>query len=162
MNTLCPLPIVVYAASLALSVSYQQLRYSRLSSDQEDAHKDFNAGCDILQKLRQKWRSADAMAALAKKISGALDMLPRLDILRLNRSTQEGGNYMERNVALPDDHRSGNAPTIPSSHHLPAGYCSETMGLFAGMDDVSWMYLDAENPVSFDVFPEFDELCSTW
>lgn len=163
MNALHPLPIVVYAASLALSVSYQQLRYSRLSCNQEDAREDFNIGCGILQELRQKWSSADAMAVLAKKISGALDKLPHTDILRLNQPTRKKGDgQLEGNLTSVIDQRPYDMSTTSSSHNFPTGSCLETMSVFAGMDDLSWMYLDVENPVCFDRFPEFDDLCSAW
>ncbi|KAL4935879.1 hypothetical protein BDV06DRAFT_228406 [Aspergillus oleicola] len=65
LNSFYPFPIIVYATSLALSVSYQQLRYSRLPSDQEDARQGVNIACNVLQELRQTWASADAVASLA-------------------------------------------------------------------------------------------------
>jgi hypothetical protein len=172
LNALHPFPIVVYATSLALSVSYQQLRYSRLSSDQEDARQDFQAGCDILQELRRKWGSADAMASLAHRISSALDQLPSLDMLRVSRSDQmeqvgsSTGNRGNGVVADgPVDQHSldlppGHGPSDPQRPH--PGF--ETMDLFSDMDDISWMYLDAENPVNFDSFPfmSFDGPYSAW
>ncbi|KNG82568.1 hypothetical protein ANOM_009941 [Aspergillus nomiae NRRL 13137] len=162
LDALHPFPVVVYAASLALSVSYQQLRYSRLSSEQEDARHDFNTGCDILQELRLKWASADAMASLAHRISAALEQLPSLDILRINRfnTTQKDNNLTDRQGITGDE--AGGVNSQPSVDVLLAGRPGdfqatqshlETMDLFAGMDDVSWMYLDAENPISFDAFP---------
>jgi hypothetical protein len=172
LNALHPFPIVVYATSLALSVSYQQLRYSRLSSDQEDARQDFHTGRDILQELRRKWGSADAMASLAHRISSALDQLPCLDMLRVSRSDQ-----MERVGSFAGSRGAGIATEGPDDQQLvdlpPDGRASdsqriqpglETMDLFSGMDDVSWMYLDAENPVSFDSFPlmNFDGRYIAW
>ncbi|KAL2855959.1 hypothetical protein BJY01DRAFT_231395 [Aspergillus pseudoustus] len=74
LQALHPIPVIVYAASLALSVSYQQLRYSRLASHQEEAYSDFNTACDILQVLQRKWTSADGM----------LDKIPNLPFLRVN------------------------------------------------------------------------------
>ncbi|PYI04452.1 hypothetical protein BO78DRAFT_320360 [Aspergillus sclerotiicarbonarius CBS 121057] len=167
LNALHPFPIVVYAASLALSVSYQQLRYSRLPSDQEDARQDFNAGCDILQELRRKWASADAMASLAHRISIALDQLPNLDVLWVHRPDRaERDNYPPPRRELGDnmeeaDHQpSLDVQTLDRSPDLErAQPYLDTKDLFSGMDDVSWMYLDAENPVTFDNFPlaNFDE-----
>ncbi|KAE8150464.1 hypothetical protein BDV25DRAFT_172154 [Aspergillus avenaceus] len=156
LNALHPLPVIVYTASLALSVSYQQLRYSRLSSEQEDARNDFNSGCNILQELRRKWASADAMASLSHRISIVLDQLPSLDVLRINRSstverdnTLTGGQGAAEEVHSPSlaDGPGRVSDVQATQPHL------ETMDLFSGMDDVSWMYLDAENPVSFDMFP---------
>ncbi|KAJ5862583.1 hypothetical protein N7455_006651 [Penicillium solitum] len=164
-NALHPFPIVVYATSLALSVSYQQLRYSRVFSDQEDARQDFNTGCEVLQELRRKWGSADAMAALANRISGAVDQLPCLDILRVNRSdrTKSDSHLAENLTSMIDQQPTDLSMADCSADSQTAMSRLETMNLFAGMDDVSWMYLDAENPVSFDSFPvEFEELYSVW
>ncbi|PLB48650.1 hypothetical protein P170DRAFT_509417 [Aspergillus steynii IBT 23096] len=168
LNSLHPFPIIVYAASLALSVSYQQLRYSRLPSDQGDARQDFNTGCEILQELRRKWASADAMASLAYRISIALDQLPNLGVLWVNRS-----NRTERDSHPPSRRELGD--TVEEVDHQPHSLDAQmmdrsqdverthpeldTMNLFSGMDDVSWMYLDAEIPVNFDHLPlmDFDE-----
>ncbi|PWY95413.1 hypothetical protein BO94DRAFT_620863 [Aspergillus sclerotioniger CBS 115572] len=139
LNALCPLPIVVYATSLALSVSYQQLRYSRLPSDQEDARADFTTACGILQELRRTWASADAMALLTQRISAALNELPSLDLLRVGHVVHRADQPVP-----PED------PPLHVDAELPP---LEAMDLFSGMDDVSWMYLDAENPVNFDGFP---------
>lgn len=148
-----------------MSVSYQQLRYSRVFSDQEDARQDFNTGCEVLQELRRKWGSADAMAALANRISGAVDQLPCLDILRVNRSdrTKSDSHLAENLTSMIDQQPTDLSMADCSADSQTAMSRLETMNLFAGMDDVSWMYLDAENPVSFDSFPvEFEELYSVW
>lgn len=197
LRTLHPFPIIVYAASLAVSVSYQQLRYSRLTTDQEQAQEDFSAACEILQVLRQKWESADVMASLAHRISVELNKVPSLDLLRVNRdnglsagqgeagrsrvvSAQQqerqqqqpvtrqnqrsgvGGlvtpdNSQLQNITSPS--QAGTAVTGPSmemdgeNNELPYTWDSETYRIFDGMDDMAWMYLDAENPVSFDLLP---------
>ncbi|KAJ3513365.1 hypothetical protein NM208_g15196 [Fusarium decemcellulare] len=90
LQALHPFPIVVYAASLAVSVSYQQLRYSRLSTDQEQAKHDFNAACQVLQVLRQKWESADVMATLSHRISAELNKVPSLGLLRVSKQDGNG------------------------------------------------------------------------
>lgn len=167
LNALHPFPIVVYATSLALSVSYQQLRYSRLPSDQEDARQDFNTCCDILQEHRRKWGSADAMASLAHRISIALDQLPNLNILWVNRSGRaERDSHPPLRRGLGDtteevdNQTSLETLTIDRSPDVERNQSYlDTMDLFSGMDDVSWMYLDAENPVNFNNLPlmDFDE-----
>lgn len=162
LNSLHPFPIVVYATSLALSVSYQQLRYSRLVSDQEDARQDFNTGCDILQVLRRKWGSADAMASLALRISTALDQVPNLRMLRVARpglpeqdgnttGQQTAGNMVEEISRQPSVHEP--PADRPTADLQETQSYVDAMNLFSGMDDVSWMYLDAENPINFDNFP---------
>lgn len=164
LNALHPFPIVVYATSLALSVSYQQLRYSRLSSDQEDAHHDFNTGCEILKELRRKWCLADGMAILANKISGALNKLPSLGIVRLSlldKARHE--RRLEKTLSSMEDKQPGELSAAgPVDSQMTLSQDLETMNLFAGMDNISWMYLDAENPVCFDGFPEFDDLYNIW
>ncbi|KAL3440164.1 hypothetical protein BJX65DRAFT_316928 [Aspergillus insuetus] len=191
LKTLRPLPVVVYATSLALSVSYQQLRYSRLPSDQEDAREDFNAACGILQELRCTWASADAMALLAQRISTALNELPSLDLLRVVGHAAEVNGHQEpqQEGAMADASQVHDQPppgeTEEQHHHhhhhqglhLDGAHIShiqgtelpqlDAMDLFSGMDDVSWMYLDAENPVNFDGFPfaglgVFDEQHGVW
>ena len=160
LDGLHPFPIVVYATSLALSVSYQQLRYSRLSSDQEVAHHDFNTGCDILQKLRGKWASADVMASLAHRISTALDQLPSLDMLRADRpksiERQENpieGQEIRTSTTEGNIEPSGYQPLVHHPPELPGTEPYETMDLLSSMDNISWMFLDAENPINFDNFP---------
>ncbi len=154
LNALHPLPIVVYAVSLALSVSYQQLRYSRLAADQDDAHRDFNTACDILQTLRRKWEAADLMASLAHRISAALDKLPNLRLLHVDRPRgsieRHGATAGQCNDREPSWHLDAAAM---SGAQLETQHDMEAMDLFVGMDDISWMYLDAENPISFDSFP---------
>lgn len=157
-NALHPFPIVVYAVSLAISVSYQQLRYSRLSSEREDARQDFYTGCDILQELRRKWGSADRVATLAHRNSATLDQLPRLNMLQGSRCDQikrvssfagnrgvevtTQGLHAQQSVDLPLDCQAPNLQTIPPG--------LEIMDLSPGIDDVSWMRVDAENLVGFD------------
>lgn len=167
LNSLLPFPIAVYATSLALSISYQQLRYSRISSDQEIARHDFNAACDILQELRLKWASADAMASLAYRIAHALGQVSSLNMVRIHHpapTENDGGEnhgHFERthdetngfpediNPDLPmNDQPLGNTRDLEAIQNY-----QETMDLFSGMDDISWMYLDAENPITFDSVP---------
>lgn len=157
LQSLHPLPIAIYATSLALSVSYQHLRYSRLPSDQEDAHKDFNAACSILQSLRVNWAAADAMASLAQKISVELKKMPSLDLLRIRRlehgEPARGSITRDSNediIAEDVSFLSRQAGWLRGSDNL------EGFDLFGGMDDISWMYLNAENSVSFESLPMLD------
>lgn len=105
------------------------------------------------------------MAALANRISGAVDQLPCLDILRVNRSdrAKSDSDLAENLTSMVDQQPTDLSMADCSADSQTAMSRLETMNLFAGMDDVSWMYLDAENPVSFDSFPvEFEELYSVW
>lgn len=168
LDGLHPFPVVVYATSLALSVSYQQLRYSRLSSDQEVAQQDFNTGCDILRKLRGKWASADVMASLAHRISTALYQLPSLDTLRVGRSNcterQENPIQGHESTTEGDDQSFGYQPLVHHPPEHPRAEPHETMDLLSSMDNISWMFLDAENPINFDNFllENLDEPYDLW
>lgn len=172
LQTLHPIPIAIYATSLALSVSYQQLRYSRLPSDQEDARQDFNDACSILQNLRVNWPAADAMASLAQKISVELDKIPSLDLLRIDRShvsdrvarSDRQGIRTRRGSIVENENENeaimtGCEPSKDRQESLMNVFDNlETLNLFGGMDDISWMYLDGENPVNFEnlLFPDFN------
>ncbi|KAM5347449.1 hypothetical protein ACJ41O_010454 [Fusarium nematophilum] len=168
LQSLHPLPIAIYATSLALSVSYQQLRYSRLPSDQEDACQDFNAACGILQSLRVNWQAADAIAALAQKISIELGKIPNLDLLRIDRSqlAERDGRSGRQGIRTRRESMVDNESeaVLTEGEALKERQGSvvnvldnlETFDLFGGMDDISWMYLDAENPVSFESLPLLD------
>ncbi|KAI8669828.1 Fungal-trans domain-containing protein [Fusarium sp. Ph1] len=172
LQTLHPIPIAIYATSLALSVSYQQLRYSRLPSDQEDARQDFNDACSILQTLRVNWPAADAMASLAQKISIELDKIPSLDLLRIDRShvsdrvarSGRQGIRTRRDSMVENENENeailtGGEPSKDRQESLMNVFDNlETFNLFGGMDDISWMYLDGENPVNFEnlLFRDFN------
>lgn len=164
INALHPFPVIVYAVSLALSVSFQQLRYSRIPSDQEDARQDFQACCDIMQELRRKWECADAMGSLAQKISHAIDHSPLLDRFRASQTHQVGkadgftGDFGHSGNGSPTDRPGGQRPELLQSNDhsvnsqmiLP-GF--EGMDLFPIVDDFSWINMDLDNPVSSDDFP---------
>ena len=172
LHALHPFPIIVYAISLALSISYQQLRYSRLSSEQEESRQDFHTGCDILQELRRKWESADEVASLAHRISSVLDQVPCRDMLQASRSDQ-----MERVGSFAGIRGVGVAtegPDGPQSLDLPLeGNATgsqmilpglEMMDVSSCIDDISWMHVDAENPPSFNspALVNFDGPYSAW
>jgi hypothetical protein len=92
------------------------------------------------------------MASLAHRISVALDKLPSLEVLRVDRSEEvkDGvGSSMDPQPpgSTMDVDLASRHPTLKM---LPE---PQTIELFCGMDDVSWMYLDAYNPVTFESFP---------
>ncbi|KAK6378829.1 hypothetical protein LTS17_006532 [Exophiala oligosperma] len=174
LNALHPFPIAVYAVSLALSVSYQQLKFSRLPSDREDARRDFQKCCVIMQELRRKWGCADAMGSLAQKISAALDHPSLLDELRANQcgpvsndSSLTGNSGAGITQKQCEDHQIS---ALSAGEH-PLNYQMlftglDTMDPFATMDDISWMNLGAGDPseVGHDNFPSinFNDHCSSW
>jgi hypothetical protein len=66
-NLLPPLPIVAYAISLSMGVSYQQLRSSRLITHFDRAKASLEACCVLLEGMGGEWFSAEAMARLGRK-----------------------------------------------------------------------------------------------
>ncbi|KAI0550369.1 hypothetical protein F4679DRAFT_543065 [Xylaria curta] len=168
LASLHPIPVVVYAASLALSVSYQQFRYSKLFMEQEEGYQDFATACDILRVLQQKWSAADAMASLSHRVLLELEKLPSLDMARVTSTEAETApptrTYPSgRTLALPaaevlnpdmQSPRRGNMPVHQHDEsHLAVPQDFDILG---GMDDLSWMYLDAANPLSFDTLSFMD------
>ncbi|KAL4801405.1 hypothetical protein BDV18DRAFT_84898 [Aspergillus unguis] len=72
-QTLPPLPIVPYAVSLSMGVSYQQFRSSRLITHFERAKSSLETCCGSLEKLGAYWYSAEAMARLGRKALRQID-----------------------------------------------------------------------------------------
>ena len=67
-----PLPVVPYAASLAMTVAYRQIRDSRTIEEQISARADLTSRCEILESLSSRWWSADVMAKLGRKVLDGL------------------------------------------------------------------------------------------
>ncbi|KAJ5668786.1 hypothetical protein N7462_009856 [Penicillium macrosclerotiorum] len=67
VNNLPPLPIVPYAISLSMGVSYRQLRSSKLITHFDRARGSLEACCAMLEDLGPRWYSAEAMARLGRK-----------------------------------------------------------------------------------------------
>jgi len=59
-----PLPVVPYAVSLSTAVSYRAFRQTRLASHRKRSKEDLEACCKILERMRDSWWSAGAMADL--------------------------------------------------------------------------------------------------
>lgn len=62
-----PLPIVPYALSLSMGVSYQHFRSSKLITHFDRAKTSLEACCTLLEVLGVYWYSAEAMARLGRK-----------------------------------------------------------------------------------------------
>ncbi|PWY80828.1 hypothetical protein BO94DRAFT_587572 [Aspergillus sclerotioniger CBS 115572] len=67
IHDLPPLPIVPYALSLSMGVSYQQYRSSNLITHLSRSKADLEARCSLLEILSPYWYSADKMAQLGRK-----------------------------------------------------------------------------------------------
>lgn len=66
-NNLPPHPIVPYAISLSMGVSYRQLRSSKLITHSNRAKASLVACCSLLEKISLQWYSAEAMARLGRR-----------------------------------------------------------------------------------------------
>lgn len=163
LESLQPLPVIVYAASLALSVAYQQLRSSRLQIEQEEACEDFRSACTILKVLQRKWCAADAVASLAERVSVQLEKLPSLELVRVNQipnSSEAPSRDQNLQFVEPSTQRAtpaGRELVEPEQSELHVNLedqsaLSNELDLFGGMDSISWMYLNSETPFNLDTF----------
>jgi hypothetical protein len=181
LATLHALPMLPYAISLALSVSYQRLRQDQLRHQQEDAREDFEACCTILHQLRQTFSSSDAMATLAQKVTDELRRAPNLSHFRINRPSKdqrvlagfanacrdEGEPVIngqknadveilpttDRNLIRRDMAEPSNEADAAALAQLDAG-----QGLFEGIDDIFGTYLDPNYPVNLEDLSFLDDL----
>lgn len=72
-DSLPPHPIVPYAISLSMGVSYRQLRSSKLITHIDRAKASLEACCFLLEGLSSQWYSAEAMARLGRKALQHID-----------------------------------------------------------------------------------------
>ncbi|KAJ5102851.1 transcriptional regulator family: Fungal Specific TF [Penicillium argentinense] len=72
-DRLPPHPIVPYAISLSMGVSYRQLRSSKLITHFDRAKASLEACCTLLENLSLSWYSAEAMARLGRKALHQVD-----------------------------------------------------------------------------------------
>lgn len=180
-TTLHPLPILPYAISLAMSVSYQHLRQSQLEHQQADARQDFRTCCRILQNLRRTWCSADVMAGLAKKVLEEMDRAPDLASFRIRRVKGGPGGivYPPAGELVPPvtacNHRPGDIkapemePAADAVAHTHVGEGPATVGtngdsgvdglnLFDNMDDVFCTFMDPGYPINLEDMSFVDDL----
>ena len=163
-KSLHPLPILPYAISLALSVSYQHLRQAQLMHQQEDAREDFATCCEVLQKLRRTWSAADVIATIARKVLEELNKATDLSSFRVNRFSGGPSSPGICTASLTKPHtiidtrsEAGTAEGSVNGHN-PAGSVNNDAqtpdwnGLFEGMDDIFGTFMDPNYPVNLDDF----------
>ena len=181
LATLHALPILPYAISLALSVSYQRLRQDQLRHLQEDARMDFEACCVILNDLRRTFSSSDAMATLAQKVTDELRRAPNLSPFRVHRPSKDQRMLAGFASACRDNgepvvdgqHNTDVEPLPTTSRNLlrrdMAEPANETgagaltqpdvgQELFEGIDDIFGTYLDPNYPVNLEDLSFLDDL----
>jgi hypothetical protein len=181
LATLHALPILPYAISLALSVSYQRLRQDQLRHLQEDARMDFEACCVILHDLRRTFSSSDAMATLAQKVTDELRRAPNLSPFRVQRPSKDqrmlagfasacrdhgepviNGQHNADVEPLPSTSRNllRRDMAEPTSEADAAALTQLDVGqeLFEGIDDIFGTYLDPNYPVNLEDLSFLDDL----
>jgi len=177
--TLHPFPLLPYAISLALSVSYQFLRQSQMMHQQIDARRDFRTCVCVLQNLRRTWSSADVMTTLAKKVLDELERAPDLASFRIRRNKHSETD--EKDLIPPPTachHGVGAVHTLVGSNGETPGQQSEVadavaevtaetlpavqqyggMDLFDNMDDVFGTFMDPNYPMNLDDLSFVDDL----
>lgn len=180
LPTLHALPMLPYAISLALSVSYQHLRQDQLLHQQEDARTDFEACYVILRELKRTWASADAMSTLSEKVVDELCRVPNITSFRIRRPAQdrelqgfasackhdgEAVDFQTSEAArpLPNDNRNILVQQTQSNYNPTKDMPSPSNGLFEGIDDIFGTYLDPNYPVNLDFLDDISNLeTSEW
>lgn len=178
-----PLPILPYAVSLALSVSYQFLRQAQMTHQQVDARRDFRSCVSVLQKLRKTWSSADLMTTLGKKVLNELESAEDLASFRIRRAkhlpkddkdlippptacihgvgahTGDGGEH-----GLVEEQRqitNGESNDVNAMQQFPTVAPPAQDGginLFDNMDDVFGTFMDPNYPLNLDDLSFVDDL----
>ena len=175
-TSLHPLPILPYAISLALSVSYQHLRRAQLQHQQEDARQDFATCCSVLQRLRRTWSSADTITTIARKVLDEIDKAPDLSSCRILRAAETNRASpgicpasLSRPTTLLGDSANEHAREseltssnvrLDPNHHISSAMNHDTFGLLEGMDDIFGTYLDPNYPVNLDDFSFGDDVAT--
>ena len=177
-QTLHPLPLLPYAISVALSVSYHHLRQAQFEHQQADGRNDFRTACKILQSLRRTWSSADVMATLAKKVLDQLDRAPDLASFRIRKNLR---NIPKGEVdfipppsacnqhlgAMPSRLPAESGETtdqVTADGALPVATTNqqqlfpEGVNLFDNMDDVFGTFMDPNYPLNLDDMSFMDEI----
>lgn len=180
LPTLHAIPMLPYAISLALSVSYQHLRQDQLVQQQEDARDDFEACYVILRELKKTWSSADAMSTLSEKVVEELKRIPSITSFRIKRPANDDRKLEGFTSACKQDgepvgfaHTSDAARPLPTTDrnmlvqdmqqlYTPAGTDKDGSGLFEGIDDIFGTYLDPNYPVNLDFLDGIDNLDGEW
>lgn len=182
-TTLHPLPILPYAISLAMSVSYQHLRQSQLEHQQADARNDFRCCCRVLQNLRRTWCSADVMAGLAKKVLDEMDRAPDLASFRIRRVKGGSGGMVYppagelvppvsachhgpgvlkapelEGVASVARQANGGESGVDSGPAVNGAGGVDGLNLFDNMDDVFGTFMDPNYPLNLDDMSFVDDL----
>ncbi|RAL14189.1 Zn(II)2Cys6 transcription factor [Aspergillus homomorphus CBS 101889] len=159
-HDLPPLPIISYAVSLSMSVSYRHYRSSNLITHRRRAATDIETCCTLLEGLSVSWYSAEAMARLGRK---ALQQIRESDP-GLNRDTvptlpSVQTTQNKRGQAAPIPSRGGegslsiDATCVPFAQHSVdyphGGDQGLAFGDMADLDIAFDDFLDLSLPTNF-------------
>ncbi|KAK4869126.1 hypothetical protein LT330_006126 [Penicillium expansum] len=137
IRDLLPLPMIGYTISLAFSITYKQLRESKLPSALHTAISQLRLFHQCLEKMRSTWWSATVMARLGERVLNNIQLTtnqerstgPEINITRLN-SQHESSRISTQPLVSTHDMQSHSGIDIPhvatrinaayqSTHPLP-------------------------------------------
>ena len=124
--------MIGYTVSLAFSVTYKQLRESKLTSARRTAISQICLFHQFLKEMGTTWWAAAVMTRLGQRVLSNIQPTvdqersigPEIDISRLN-SAHESSHISPRQLASTDDMQSHSAADIPHvGRRLEAGFPS--------------------------------------
>lgn len=92
---LCPVPMVPYAVSLALSVAYRKMRYTRVPMFRSRAKASFAASCALLGGFGERMWSARVLAGMGEAVLREMDRAAAAAAAATN-----GGGYSDGGVGV--------------------------------------------------------------
>ncbi|KAL3457731.1 hypothetical protein BJX64DRAFT_244307 [Aspergillus heterothallicus] len=161
---LSPLPVVPYAVSLSMGVSYQQFRNSKLITHFDRAKNSLEACCTVLEDLSTSWYSAEAMARLGRKalrqIEGSafdngIDCSdPQLNVAANNSHDNSTSGDAKQEITLLKPPACYNGAVFPSEHRqLPSSMLENPVSLASREENA-----DLQGSVAADGFANIDLL----
>lgn len=175
LPSLHAIPLLPYAISLALSVSYQHMRQDQLLYQQQDAKGDFEACFAILREMKWTWSSADAIFTLSEKVIGELGKVSGIESFRIRRPVGDDKKLesvtsacRHHGEAIGFSETINNAESVQSTDHIfmasgiqPSSTAAvdkaalvSANGLFEGIDDIFGTFMDPNYPVNLDFLDE--------
>ncbi|PYI29406.1 fungal-specific transcription factor [Aspergillus indologenus CBS 114.80] len=150
-----PLPIIPYALTLSMGVSYQQFRSSKLITHLDRARAGLEACCVLLERISAYWSTAEAMARLGRKA------LHQIDVLNPKYQLHDHENEQSLDlpsVCTPRSSEETMPVLLPSSSNAGQGIHTDILlpissdhecGQFADIDFLFGEFLDLSLPTNF-------------
>ncbi|KAJ5593340.1 hypothetical protein N7537_010244 [Penicillium hordei] len=146
-----PLPMIGYTISLVFSVTYKQLRESKLPSARDTAISQIRLFHRCLKKMRTTWWSAAVMTRLGQRVLNNIQSTidqerstdPEINITRLN--SQQGSSHVSSQPVISTDNmQSHSAIDIP---HVAIRINADHQSTHPLTDDL----LGSDKPSNFEV-----------